>query len=442
MKKLLKGEISTNKPETQEYNNNTFVDIFAGCGGFSLGLTQAGWKGLFAIEKDKLAFETFKFNFIDGNHIPKYQWLDWLPQKEISIENFMKKYSTKIRKLRGRVSIVVGGPPCQGFSFVGNRNKDDPRNSLINNFLHLVKEISPSMVIIENVKGIEHAFRNQHEKENQDNTPASKEIIQKLSRLNYVAEWNVFNSNDYGIPQKRPRSILFGIKRNLLASESNFDPVSHMNSAQKDLMKKKGLPTKNQIDVLTAISDLETAYRVNGKVIEKPRIPCIDSEGYYQIEYQGPQTKYQRILHKNMNGRPMNSLRLVKHRRETIKRFQHILDNCDKGVSISKYIFKNWNIRKNCLGILDPHKPSWTITTIPDDMIHYNEPRVLTVRELARLQSFPDWFEFKGKYTTGGKLRVNECPRYTQVGNAVPPFLAEAIGIAAKNILKNSGDVE
>jgi DNA (cytosine-5)-methyltransferase 1 len=77
---------------------------------------------------------------------------------------------------------------------------------------------------------------------------------------------------------------------------------------------------------------------------------------------------------------------------------------------------------------LDGAKPSHTLTTLPDDLLHYSEPRILTVRELARLQSFPDWFEFRGKYTTGGKRRRHECPRYTQVGNAVPPLVAQALG--------------
>jgi DNA (cytosine-5)-methyltransferase 1 len=77
---------------------------------------------------------------------------------------------------------------------------------------------------------------------------------------------------------------------------------------------------------------------------------------------------------------------------------------------------------------MHPGKPAPTLTTLPDDILHYDEPRILTVREYARLQSFPDWFRFKGKYTTGGQSRRTECPRYTQVGNAVPPLLGRAIG--------------
>jgi DNA (cytosine-5)-methyltransferase 1 len=87
-----------------------------------------------------------------------------------------------------------------------------------------------------------------------------------------------------------------------------------------------------------------------------------------------------------------------------------------------------FGIKKHSVVPLHPHRPSHTLTTLPDDFIHYSEPRILTVRECARLQSFPDWYAFKGKYTTGGHRRKRECPRYTQVGNAVPPLVAELLG--------------
>jgi DNA (cytosine-5)-methyltransferase 1 len=89
---------------------------------------------------------------------------------------------------------------------------------------------------------------------------------------------------------------------------------------------------------------------------------------------------------------------------------------------------KRLGLKKKCVVPLDPEQPSHTLTSLPDDLVHYSEPRILSVREYARLQTFPDWYVFKGKYTTGGSKRVRECPRYTQVANAVPPFLAEVLG--------------
>ncbi len=112
-----------------------------------------------------------------------------------------------------------------------------------------------------------------------------------------------------------------------------------------------------------------------------------------------------------------------------------MINSCEKGDYLSKKDRDRFGIKKSSIAILSPDKPSMTITTLPDDLIHYDEPRIHTVREHARLQSFPDWFEFKDKFTTGGVRRKEECPRYTQVGNAIPPLMAEAIGQALKNIL-------
>ena len=122
-------------------------------------------------------------------------------------------------------------------------------------------------------------------------------------------------------------------------------------------------------------------------------------------------------------------MRLARHRPDTLRKFKEILETCPKGKSLPKEFRDKYNIRKQCFTPLHPDELAKTITTLPDDLLHYSEPRILTVRECARLQSFPDWFDFLGKYTTGGARRKEECPRYTQVGNAVPPLMAEALGL-------------
>jgi DNA (cytosine-5)-methyltransferase 1 len=99
---------------------------------------------------------------------------------------------------------------------------------------------------------------------------------------------------------------------------------------------------------------------------------------------------------------------------------------------------EQYGLKKHRIYPMSGSEPAPTITTLPDDVLHYSEPRILTVRESARLQSFPDWFQFRGKFTTGGVLRTKECPRYTQVGNAVPPYLARAIGLAMIDTLKEA----
>ena len=167
-----------------------------------------------------------------------------------------------------------------------------------------------------------------------------------------------------------------------------------------------------------AISDLMCK---NGKDV------CPDSKGFSSGKYGMARSKYQRYMRKNVMCDMPDSHRFAKHKKETEKRFRKMIfeEECNK--NLSKVLLDKYGVKKNCISILDKNLASPTITTHPDDHIHYEEPRILTVREYARLQSFPDDFEFKGKYTTGGKRRKVEVPRYTQVGNAIPPLFAEQV---------------
>ena len=128
-------------------------------------------------------------------------------------------------------------------------------------------------------------------------------------------------------------------------------------------------------------------------------------------------------------------MRMARHRDNVRERFARILAECPKGVRMNEENRKLFGLLKHRVYPMSSTEPAPTITTLPDDVLHYSEPRILTVRECARLQSFPDWFVFRGKYTTGGELRIKECPRYTQVGNAVPPLLARAVGLAVRATL-------
>jgi DNA (cytosine-5)-methyltransferase 1 len=128
-------------------------------------------------------------------------------------------------------------------------------------------------------------------------------------------------------------------------------------------------------------------------------------------------------------------MRLARHRDDVRERFARILAECRKGVRMNDEARRGYGLKKHRIYPMSASEAAPTITTLPDDVLHYSEPRILTVRESARLQSFPDWFQFKGKFTTGGNRRTKECPRYTQVGNAVPPHLARAIGRAISRAL-------
>jgi DNA (cytosine-5)-methyltransferase 1 len=399
----------------------TFIDLYAGCGGLSLGLMNAGWKGCFAVEKDSLAFETLKHNLLadEGKH--RYDWPKWLPREPIAIGKFAKTFHDQLKALRGKVTLIAGGPPCQGFSMAGRRKKNDPRNKLFQHYVEIVSLVKPPFLLLENVRGIAVAFDQKKKRgPGRPPVPFSLKIKKKLESLGYAVYPQPLRAAHFGVAQHRPRYFMVAVEKNLLDGLKNFDPFEELEAIREKFLLEKGLPLDREISVEEALSDLETAGR--------DLVECVDSKGFKQITYERPKTKYQELLHGSMNGTPPNSLRLARHRPDIVERFGGILAQCRRGVQLNDQDRERLGLKKHCIVPLDAKKPSHTLTTLPDDYLHYKEPRILSVREYARLQSFPDWYAFKGKYTTGGDRRKNECPRYTQVGNAVPPFVGDCIG--------------
>ena len=417
----------------RQNRSGTFIDLYAGCAGLSLGLMMAGWKGLFAIEKDSNAFQTLKHNLIDGDHGIKFSWPEWLPVKSYRIGAFVSRYHDHLLSLRGQVDLIVGGPPCQGFSMAGKRKKNDPRNAMFRHYIDVVNLVQPTLLLLENVKGIDIEFEKKRRagkpKRGRPPKAFSTRIREALDSIGYESRVGLIKAVDHGVPQTRPRYFIFAISKkyatkidsSLLADNGPLNPFILLTNLTSIFLASKGLRTEKAITVKEAISDLE--------IVGRQLVECEDSPGFKQIVYKKPLSRYQKLMHGNMNGTGPNSLRLANHKRKTQTRFKKILDTCRRGVTLSRADRKRLRMKKHATVALDGNKPSPTLTTLPDDLIHYSEARILTVRESARLQSFPDWFEFKGKYTTGGKQRVRECPRYTQVGNAVPPLLAELIGL-------------
>lgn len=401
---------------------------------------KAGWKGLFAIEKSPDAFKTLKHNLIEqddhNRNKPLFDWPDWLDKKPHEIREFINTHRRQLLNLRGTIRLVAGGPPCQGFSFAGKRTGKDPRNELFKLHLEIVDIVRPDIVLLENVRGIDIAFGIQEvcERKHRGNPNKSyaDQIWDALEEHGYVVYQKLIRAADFGIPQLRPRFFTVGIWRNLFPQDAvpNFFEILLHN--KNEFLRSRCLPIHRPVTVAEAISDLRT----DGKEI----VECTDPEsprGFKEIVYGGPVSHYQMLMHEGMNGSTPNSLRLVNHRSETIRRFKNILETCQKGIQLSEKDRERLGIRKNAITPLSPDRPSHTLTTLPDDLLHYAEPRIHTVREHARFQSFPDWFDFRGKFTTGGGRRTHECPRYTQVGNAVPPLLAEAIGNALIELLRS-----
>ena len=416
----------------------TFIDLFAGCGGMSLGLMQAGYEGILAMEVDPMAFETLKENLIKGPWRRKFNWPEELfPCKPHRLTKyFLEKYNTELKNLRGKIDLVVGGPPCQGFSNIGERNPRDPRNQLPYRYVDFIKLVLPKYVLMENTMGISSAFKNHKKSKGNSsygNISFSQRIITKLESLDYKCIPIDLNSVKYGVPQSRIRHFIIGVRQPKNTQElNNLLSDKELDKLRIKFLKQKGLSQKGIVSVEDAISDLTHDGTTD-------LASCGDRKGYKQISYKGPNNStYQKLMHGKLNGASPNSMALTKHRDDTIKKFE-ILRKLQKKIGRRYIPTKNLisiGITKHRITVQIAEEPSTTITTLPDDVLHYCEPRILTVRECARIQSFPDNFTFTGKYTTGGALRKQECPRYTQVGNAVPPFLAEFIGLLIKNVTK------
>ncbi|WP_338497436.1 DNA cytosine methyltransferase [Delftia tsuruhatensis] len=405
----------------------TFVDIFAGCGGLSYGLMAAGWEGLFAIERDENAFASLNENLIRQESLRKFSWPTWLPKAPQGIDEVLDSYREPLLALRNKVDLLAGGPPCQGFSSAGRRVANDPRNHLTSSYLAFVALVRPRIVLIENVKGIAIDFDDEELAEGKVNY--AKKIIQALS-VEYNVSAEILDTSNFGVPQKRKRFFIIGLRK-----DANFhseeDPFSLIERFRLDFLAKKGLAVP--VTAKSAISDLEVGRNGTRQ--------SADSEGFQEIAYKGPLTSYQRLMNVGVKNH-VTDTRLARHSSEIISRFEKIIQICHAdgrlNVSISPELRASFGLKKCAIRVLDPDGLSPTITSMPDDLIHYREPRTLTVRENARLQSFPDSFVFKGKYTTGGDRRRREVPRFTQVANAVPPLAAEAIGRALIGYLRSA----
>ncbi|MDH0093457.1 DNA cytosine methyltransferase [Achromobacter mucicolens] len=397
----------------------TFIDIFAGCGGLSYGLMAAGWSGLFAIERDENAFASLNENLVREEAPQRFLWPEWLPKGPHGIDEVLDSHRQSLLTLRNKVDLLAGGPPCQGFSSAGRRVANDPRNHLTSSYIDFVDLVRPKIVLIENVKGIAIDFDDEDSVNGKVNY--AKKIIQTLS-TEYDVSAEVLDTSIFGVPQKRKRFFIIGLRKDVKFQTSE-PPFSAIERLRPSFLSRKGISVP--VGAKSAISDFE--------VTRNGTRQSVDSAGFQEIAYKGPRTAYQRLMNGAV-GKKVTDIRMARHNEEITARFEKIIEICHAdgrlNVSISPEVRASFGLKKCAIRVLDPDRPSPTITSMPDDLIHYREPRTLTVRENARLQSFPDSFVFKGKYTTGGDRRKKEVPRFTQVANAVPPLVAEALGRA------------
>lgn len=398
----------------------TVIDLFAGCGGLSLGLYQAGWSGVFAVEKNKCAFETLKHNLIDKKH--HFNWPEWLPQESTDIVELLKTHEDELKSLRGKIDLVAGGPPCQGFSMAGKRMENDERNKLVFSYISFIGLVQPKLLLFENVKGFTYSF---DKSKNPNAIPYSQIVVEQLEELGYDVTPYIINFAEFGVPQRRKRFILVGVRKSLEASSNEF--LGKLKKQFPDFINQYGLTATPTLS--DAISDL---LKSNGTE------PTPDRHGFLSGRYGKVMTSYQKYLRKGVSVSSVvpDSHSFARHTKEKTECFENLLqDNEIVGHRIDGDEREKWGIHQRGITVLDPNTVSPTITGAPDDYLHYSEPRIMTVRECARIQSFPDWYEFRSKYTTGGEMRKKEVPRYSQVGNAIPPLFAYQAGLVLKEML-------
>ncbi len=455
-----------------------YVDLFAGCGGLSLGLERAGFELVVAVEKSEMAAETFYHNFVKRLKSKD----EWKQYSESSIENqFNNRVVTKevgellanddlMKRIRDlEIDIVVGGPPCQGFSLAGRRNPDDVRNKLPWQFLEFVEKTNPKAVVIENVVGISRNFKN--------GEPAPFDQLQEALREigeGYVVQPVHVNAMHYGVPEHRPRLMILGLRKDIAKSMNISSTNKLWYSDYSDLVKDipalapiPSIESKHARTVLDAISDLsdikpKNQSRTSKKFVEEmkdARLWNLKPLTENSVPNQTPRNHQEKAVNRfrlyqylRLQGLASKTLNIPDQYDATLAR--DILNDLYANVQIpalapdgtllansrDELIDLTFELKtkKHSQRSLHWDKPSPTVVTLPDDYIHPSEPRIFTVRELARFQSFPDAFEFRAKETTGGTNRRNEVPQYSQVGNAVAPLLALAVGQRFYEILSNN----
>lgn len=517
-----------------------YIELFAGCGGLSLGLQAVGFQNIMVNEISPMAGETYAYNFYNED-LTQPDFLEktdphtvWLSSKysvndmklrlredpreypnlkstsafsdidglnsvrhkliigSIKELNQVLKSSPKMLESINDADVVSGGPPCQSFSMAGLRELSNDRNTLPWEFMQFVKLTNPKIAVLENVSGILRAFKS-------EGKPyyAWFEIAKGFASLGYVPLCLHVNAKLTGIAQNRNRFILLAVRFDILTQQlASFNDVElsiiepniyFFNKIKKsesvefddinivDLTKNPDISLLNTFlapffenkennftikDVIDDLKDSDQSYGIKNtylKFIEELlNITCVTEKGNLQNHELRvnslPVKRRFRIYQVLSKLEPRNRKEvfdLLKSKSDSLSEttinslldFDFLqLDGSFRKLSDKNELIEFLNqhlTKKHSQKALVATMPAPSALSIPDDVCHYdaNELRTLTVREMARIQSFPDNFVFRSKVTTGGKMRKFEVPQYTQVGNAVPPILGVAIGKVIKNIL-------
>ncbi len=409
------------------------IDLFAGCGGLSLGLEQAGFETVFVNELHPDAMKTFlqnrpKSNLSDlKNHVLD---IKSLTKNQESLQSFGKY----IRQEHGEIDLVCGGPPCQGYSGIGHRRTFDlskreiPTNHLYKDMAKVVATVAPKMFLFENVRGLLNSRWSPEGEKGEiwnDVQKTFRNINVKVGKqeFQYQIGFKLVFAKEYGVPQNRPRILMVGLREDIDFEFTN-------NDTSRGLLPEGFGDAPDLKDLFSDLIDPKWRDRKETTVYLKD-----------------PTTEIQESLRTMQNGKVMMKGDLLteqeysNHSDAVIAKFQYMIEH-DSEIPESMRTKKF--SQKVLPKIWGKNGPSITATSLPDDYVHFSQPRVLTVREWARLQMFPDWYQFAGKRTTGGRRRAGdpdagdwsrEVPKYTQIGNAVPVGLAKEVGLHFKKIL-------
>lgn len=370
------------------------VDLFCGAGGLSLGFTEEGFVTCLANDIEEVCVDTYAHNHPET------------PRSKIILGDIKEKVVDRVGELLEgvQVDVIVGGPPCQGFS-MANRQRliDDPRNKLYKYFVEIVEKVKPAFFVMENVKGM---------------SAVKKQVIEDFMAIGYSVSAYILNAKDFGVPQNRERLIYIGNRINVdnelifadIAEYGKAIPRYYLEDALFGLRKLKASRIKNSTDLDTE----ESGRRIDHDSIQR-------QNEYVRLINQD--RRYPAVL--NHKARYNNDRDI-----EIFRRLNPGDKSTDPKIAdIMPYASRN-DIFKDKYFKLEPHNFCKTITAHMkfdcNMYIHPHEARGLTPREAARVQSYPDDYFFRGAYTK----------TYMQIGNSVPPLLGRAIAVAVKKYIK------
>lgn len=444
----------------------TMVDLFAGCGGLSLGMENAGFTSVFVNELNEHAMATYLANRhhqVGGKPFAEQAQLrcndaqelkgERLEQLVRDLEDLGLSFPAKRAKNGGStLDLLAGGPPCQGFSGIGHRRsysvdkKDLPSNQLYARMAAIIRRLRPRIFLFENVRGL---LNSRWTREGDEKI--WPDVLKEFRSIpGYTVRWSLVKAGDYGVPQNRPRVLLVGIRDDILKASKVLDPGADDEDAVKCGFLPAGEPSEcpNLEDLLGDLVD---------PGIEQVLLDGRFSPGKLSTQQYStpPLTPIQRMLrapaprHEHRRKEELTDHEYSKHAPNIVEKFKHMLQN---GGEIPEHARTNKFSQRVLPRRWGNRGPTITATSMPDDYVHFSQPRTLTVREWARLQLFPDWYRFEGKRTTGGLRRAGnpregifdrEVPKYTQIGNAVPVGLAERVGKHFKRVLQDAlGDAD